>query len=124
MEIFRIKQDEELPGVIIDYNQGLIEFSGKSVPEDPIAFFVPIDAAIKQYIANPQPTTTINLKIEYMNSASQKKVLEILAAFEKLTNKQHNITINWFYPEDDEDLREEGKELARILKTPLHVLPI
>jgi hypothetical protein len=124
MDIFSIKQDEELPGVMIDYNAGIIEFTGKSVPEDPTAFFIPIDEAVKLYIDNPQPKTTVNLKLEYMNSASQKKILEILAAFEKLTQKKHDITINWYYPEDDEDLREEGKELAKILKTPINIVSV
>ena len=77
MDIFFIKESEDLPGIKIDPNAGKLEFVGKSLPEDPTAFYIPVEEAVREYIKSPKPTTTIELRLEYLNSSSQKRILEI-----------------------------------------------
>jgi hypothetical protein len=122
MNNFTIKQGEDLPGVLINFDQGIIELVGKSLPEDSLTFYNPIEAAVKDYISNPQPTTTINLRLEYLNSSSQKRILEILSLFEAIVERGLQVEINWYFNQDDEDILEEGKDLAKTLTLPINFI--
>ena len=37
---------------------------------------------------------------------------------EELYNNGNETLVKWFYPEDDEDMMETGKEYAEIIKVP------
>ena len=123
MDIFFIKESEDLPGIKIDPNAGKLEFVGKSLPEDPTAFYIPVEEAVSEYIKSPKPTTTIELRLEYLNSSSQKRILEILSLFEKIINDKTKVYINWYYPGEDEDILEEGRDIAKILKLQVNLIP-
>jgi len=123
MDIFFIKESEDLPEIKIDPNAGKLEFVGKSLPEDPTAFYIPVEAAVREYIKSPKPVTTIELRLEYLNSSSQKRILEILSLFEKIISDKTKVYINWYYPGEDEDILEEGRDIAKILKLPVNLIP-
>lgn len=124
MTELRIEQAEDLPGITVDPKKGFIEMVGKSLPEDAMVFFLPVEQAIKDYIASPKQETTIDLRLEYMNSSSQKRVVEILMLFEELKKVGLTVTINWHYPEDDDDILEEGKDLERMLKFHINFISL
>lgn len=123
MEVFFVEESEDLPGITIDPKEGKLEFIGKSLPEDPTAFYIPVEAAVREYIKSPKSLTTIELRLDYLNSSSQKRILEILSLFEKIINDNTTVVINWYYPDEDEDILEEGKDIAKILKLPVNLIP-
>ncbi|HCX99159.1 MAG TPA: hypothetical protein DG754_03380 [Bacteroidales bacterium] len=123
MNIFRIDKEGDTPEVLIERNSGTISFTGKLLPEDSIAFFAPIEKQLKEYMSQPNQITTVNLRLEYMNSSSQKRVLGLLATLQSLTNHGLEVYINWHYPEDDEDLLDEGRDLSQMLEKPLNIIP-
>ena len=123
MEKFIVEASEDTPYICIDYDSGIIEFQGKSLPEDSVAFFTPVDAAIRNYIENPKPKTIINLRLEYLNSSSQKKMVLLISLFEILTINGLEVDVNWFFKEEDEDMQDEGFEFSRMISLPLNILP-
>jgi uncharacterized protein YkuJ len=54
----------------------------------------------------------------YFNTASSKIILDILMRLETLHEDGKNITIEWHYEEDDEDMQEAGEEYADIVEVP------
>lgn len=54
----------------------------------------------------------------YFNTASSKIILDILMRLETLHENGKNITIEWHYEEDDEDMQEAGEEYADIVEVP------
>lgn len=122
MENFTIKQGEDTPEVLVDMARGLIEISGKSLPEDSVLFYMPVETAVKGYISNPNPVTKVNLRLEYLNSSSQKRILEILTLLEELIEKGLEVKIFWYYNQEDEDILEEGRDLAKMLKLPISIV--
>jgi len=124
MGIFKIEQQEDTPQVSIDFDNGLVEFKGKSLPEDSTEFFRPVERAIREYLSQPQPTTKVSLQFDYLNSSSQKRMLEIISLFEQLEQNGKMLEISWLYPDDDEDILDEGKEFARMLGLDMDIRPI
>lgn len=124
MDKFIIEATEETPEVLIDYAQGIIEISGKSLPEDSVAFFIPVEEAIRKYKEEPVKKTIINLRLEYLNSSSQKRILEIISLFENFPDMGMEVLINWYYLPDDDDMIDEGKEFSRMISLPINISPI
>jgi len=101
------------PSVNLDYDNGLIEFSGRSTPENTEIFFRPVMEWAKEYISAPTPTTTISINFEYCNSSSIKYVVRLLELFVASKDALKNLTINWFY--EDEETLESGKDIEDVI---------
>jgi len=114
-----LERSENTPKVIMNQTKGLVEFEGKSYPENTFAFYRPITEWLKHYFnnyPNKNKVTTINFKFLYFNSATTQIIFEILDIFQDSDVK--NIKIYWFYDkenknglEDYEDYSEEFPKL-------------
>lgn len=114
MEKITLAGTFETPSILLDSSQGLLEFSGRSLPEDSSTFYKPILNWIDQYISHPKEKTDIAIKLEYFNTATSKVLLNMLTKFEKTSN----VTVQWFHYEEDEDMLESGKEFEELVNLP------
>lgn len=110
MEDLLIEPTAKTP--LIDFSlSGKLAIAGTSFPENAKEFFDPvIDWAGELQTEN----INLDLILEYMNTASAKKVLELLRKLESNLRIQ-NLTVNWYYDKDDEDSLEAGQILADTL---------
>lgn len=122
MENFSIFSTEESPMVFLDAENGLVEIQGRSLPENVNAFYEPVMVWIKKYLDQHPPRTEINLRFDYLNSASSKKILEILSCFRIHKTQGAEVIINWFFKSDDEDMYEEGLDFSRMIQMEFNFL--
>lgn len=110
----------------IDFNAetGILKISGRSIPDDTFKVYNPIIEWLNQYSIQPNKTTTLDIRFEYINTSSSKFIFEILKKLEKLSNAGNDVTINWYYEEDDEDMMETGEDFQSIINIPIHILEI
>jgi len=116
-----IDATEDSPSIEIDLSIGFFQFSGKSLPENSSEFFAPVEDIVKEYVKEPKPKTTINLKLEYLNSSSQKKFLGLISLFEGLPERGFEVDLNWIYSEDDEDMMDEGRDFSKMITLPMNI---
>ncbi len=121
MENLTINATDETPRITLDKDQGTLEFSGKSLPEDVSSFYGPVLKWIDSYIAFPKPKTEVIFKLSYFNTASSKLILDILFKFENFHQRGSDVVIHWFYQEDDEDMEEAGNEYSGLILVPFEV---
>lgn len=58
---------------------------------------------------------TVEIKLEYMNSSSSKKLLLLLKALD--SNKSlEKLKVIWYYEAGDEELKEQGQVFEKLLK--------
>ena len=114
MEMLKITQTDETPEINFDKARPVFEVSGRSLPEDSVAFYTPVFQWLKQYAGEPNDTTEFVFKLEYTNTASSKMVQDLLTALEKI----QGVTITWYYRADDEDMEAMGHELAELVEIP------
>ena len=93
------------------YSSGQLTISGLANAENSREFFIPLINWIDNLDA---PDVDFDLIIEYINTSSAKKLLELL---QKLQSNEliQNIRLNWFYQVWDEDMLDMGKILAESL---------
>ena len=114
MESLKIPGTDENPEITLDPQNNIFEISGRSLPEEVLQFYAPVYKWMEEYVKNPLENTVLKLKIVYMNSPSQKALLEIINIVEKITDTGKKIKIEWHYHEDDEDMLESGKEFEEL----------
>jgi hypothetical protein len=121
MEVIKIKGTEDTPNVILDAGSNIIEFSGRSLPEDVVTFYSPVLQWIEEYAKAPSEKTEVVFRLEYFNTASSKILLDILLKFEDIMNDGHEVVVQWYYQEDDEDMQEAGDEYSEIVDIPFEM---
>jgi hypothetical protein len=120
MEKLFLEETDDCPGVRFDPETGKLELVGKSLPEDVTDFYNPLLDWINIYSHKPQPVTEFSFKLRYFNTASSKILLDILLLLEKMNEAGKKVEVNWYYPEDDEDMRDAGVEYSEMVNIPFN----
>ena len=77
MEELRISPTKNTPEIILN-PEGIIRIKGRSIHENVTEFFEPVEDWISEYITVPAEVTSVDLNLEYFNSASAKVFIHIL----------------------------------------------
>jgi len=110
---------EDSPSIMFDGDLGIMEIKGKSLPEDAIVCYTPLYQVVSEYVKTPKGKTIVNLRLEYLNSSSAKKILKIINLLEELPSQGYPVEVNWYYNDNDEDMLEEGIEFRRLTTLPI-----
>ena len=121
MANFYLKETKKTPEVKLDSANGIFEFTGVSLPEDPETFYGVILQKLEEYFHYTTKKTTCFFKLYYFNSASNKKIYELLEALKCAIDNGHEIEIKWYIFEEDEEMIEEAKEFAEIVEVPISI---
>ena len=115
-----IEGTENTPKVVLSVEDRYILLEGESRPEDVRLFYAPIldwiKTDLKSTLSNgTELQITAEFKLEYFNSASSKYILDILEELKELQVEYGTtLSINWFYEEPDEDMKEAGEEFSML----------
>jgi hypothetical protein len=109
-----IAEKNQLPRILLDYNQGYILFQGSSFASNAYDFYVPIFNWLENFATNPTAKTTVEFKFEYVNSSSIKSISKVLTIIKPILEKS-KVVFKWYYKADDEDIKEMGEEFEYFL---------
>jgi len=111
-----------IPTVDFNAETGVCELSGESYLEETIKFYTPIFNWIKEYITTVRKPIIFNFKLTYFNTSSSKCIVDILNMLKTFQNDSGEVTVNWFYDDEDEDIEEELEEVEDfMLETGLKI---
>ena len=108
--------------VTLDKEKNRFEFYGKSLPENSNEFFNPILDWLNEYIKSPNSETVVTFKIDYFNTSSSKKLLETFFILQELHRQRKNVTINWYYQKEDDDMKESGEAFGEMIQIPFNII--
>jgi len=117
LDELRILPTRSTPEVILN-TEGIIRLRGRSIPDDALYFFKPIEEWISEYIGNPADVTCVEINLEIINADSKKFLLHIFQKITYVTLKHKKFIINWYYDDSDEDILEIGEHIASLLDVP------
>ncbi len=124
MEPIIIEGTQKTPTVEFNAEKGVMEIKGRSIPENSIEFYNPLIAWLDEYGKNPKEETIVNIQLEYFNTSSSKCILDVFKKLESIAKAGHDIKVNWYYEEDDEDMLEAGEDYQSIIKLPFKMIEI
>ena len=131
MKSFIRKGTDLTPEIILIPEEHKFSISGKSAPEDVRGLYYPVLEWMEEFAAGVRkssPYTDTNhlvfrLDLEYFNSSSAKFLFDILVHLRELNNSSVPVDVEWYYDEEDTDLREAGEDLALLCELPFKYCP-
>jgi hypothetical protein len=123
MEKLSIEGTTKTPTIITDPDQGLLEITGRSNPENSVEFYKPIMDWVDAYVQAPVPKTTVTIKLEHFNTSSSKMILDVFKRLEPVLDANKEIIVQWYYEEDDEELLEAGETYESMSELPFVMIP-
>ncbi len=119
MQKLEITSTDLTPSVVLDASARIFKFEGRSLTDNPTDFFKPIQVWFKEYSKQPNSVTVIVTRFDYINTATQRELLDILKTLEPIPG----VKMVWQFLEDDEDMEECGQELAQLTSLPFEFQP-
>lgn len=110
--------DKTLPSVNLDPGNGIFRIQGRSTPENPAKFFQPVFDFFTAYKLDPCKKNELHIYLEYFNTSTSKCLFDILSVFSEIKNQGKEVSVTWYYIENDEDLLDMGKDFASFTKLP------
>ncbi len=98
MKPILIKGTQDTPYVYLDSDKKKFEIGGKSIPEDADTFYAGIIHWWQEYAKNPLKETILQIKLDYVNTVSTRKVLEIFSVLENIKGAG----VIWYIHQDDD----------------------
>ena len=124
MEPINIESSSKTPSIKFDPEKSTLEIKGRSIPENSIEFYKPLVDWLDIYSKDPDHKTQVNIQLEYFNTSSSKCILDVFKKLEAIHKAKHDVVINWFYEEDDEDMLEAGEDYESIVRVPFKMVEI
>jgi hypothetical protein len=123
MQELRISQTKNTPEITLN-PAGFIKLRGRSIHENIIKFFLPVEDWINEYLKSPAEVTCIDINLEYFNSASAKMLIKMFQKISLVQLKNRKLKVNWYYEEGDEDIFERGEYFSSVLNIPFNFIKI
>ncbi len=108
MKTLNIKKTELSPKIVLNKEEGIFLFAGKSIIENAEEFYSAVHNWFKEYFKKPNPETDIIFFFEYFNSISSHQVGNLIEFLSKQKNTKLNIY--WLFENGDDLMEDSGKE--------------
>ncbi len=116
MPNLKIAATDRSPEVDFDFDKHRLRLKGESYPEDVAAFYGPVFEALDQYLRQlGDGACAFEFELIYFNSSSAKAIMSLLEKLDDVAAKSASVTINWYYDEEDDTMRELGEEFGEDL---------
>jgi hypothetical protein len=99
-----------------------LEFSGESYPENSVQFYQEIQKQVETFLAGSTEPFVVSFKLDYFNTSTSKCLYDLLDFLEGAHKRNGNITVNWHYKEEDEDMQESGIDFKSEINVPFNLI--
>ena len=123
MEKLKLEGSFQSPAILLDANKGIFDFRGICFLTNAYEFFMPVLDWLNEYEKNLNSSSKFTFDFSYINTASQKMLFEVLKKLGKFAEKGHPVTIEWFYEDNDDDLKSLGDDLLCLINVPYKIIP-
>ncbi len=122
MEDLHINITSQTPEILFKTN-GELSIKGVSIPENTHAFYLSAMDWLKELEFNLPKLVTLNLDFEYLNTASNRSIVELIKLISKYKQKRIDVQVNWLYEAEDEDALELGEDIEFCVDIKFNYLP-
>ncbi|MDH5608370.1 MAG: DUF1987 domain-containing protein [Cyclobacteriaceae bacterium] len=109
-----LKMTATTPEVKLDLDKGLLELKGVSNPENGPDFYEPIISALNTPDFKTK-SLVVEMSLVHFNTSSSKCLYDMFSRLKTVSNEGVELTINWNYDSNDEDMLESGQDFSELL---------
>ena len=108
-----IPQTLAAPHIVFKPEKGHLLIQGKSLLEDPYAFYTPIIQALREHVSSPNTPLFVEINFVYLNSSSSRCFMEILTILE---NSDAPNKLVWYFENGDDIMEEKGEQFQSMVE--------
>lgn len=123
-DIVTLNSGELGPIITFRPSQNMLELSGNSIISHPDQLNVPVNDFLAQYISSGQKKLKVRFALNYFNTPTTRCLFEIIKKVQDLSKNDWEITIDWCYSEDDDDILDVGKIFKEIVEIPINIIQL
>ena len=121
---FHIDRTDTSPQIDLDLDQGVLEFVGRSLPPNSEQFYSRVYRWLEEYLQEPKGETTVNMKLDYLDTSSSKHLFNIFRRLDAVTERGQHVQVNWHYETGDEEMAETGKDYQSLCKLDFNFIEV
>ncbi len=111
MDTLKIDATTSTPEINFDPNTNILNFSGKSYPENVSEYYGPVFKWLDEYIKSlGDEEVSVNMELIYFNSSSSKVLMDFFDLLEEACENGKKITVNWIFDAENDSAQEFGEE--------------
>lgn len=122
MEELNINMTQQTPEINFKPS-GNLSIKGVSIPENTHAFYGPAMEWLKEFEFNLPAEVKLDLDFEYLNTASNRSVIELIKLISRYKQKRINLIINWHFDAEDDDAKELGEDIEFCVDIKFNFVP-
>ena len=107
----------------VEISHGTLNFTGRSILTDPKIFFDPVDSWVTRYLKEPAQETVINIRLEYIDTASTQALYQILRQLNTVRKTGLSVKLNWYIEDEDPEMKELGEMIEQRLGMEFQYIP-
>ena len=119
--ILQKNEENTLPEVIFEEIKRTLSIKGKSISLAVVEHFDPFFPYFKKEIDRDEDLKII-IDLEYFNTKASRILLDIFKIAKKVEKNGRELSIDWYYEEDDDDMLEAGEDYSDIIKVPFNFI--
>jgi hypothetical protein len=123
MEELYIEATKSSPEIIFNPENLTLTIKGESYPENSFVFYKPIFELVENVI-NQNNNFKLIIIVSYLNTSSTKSFMNLLDIAEEGYQNEKNISIDWYYEEDNEHSYELALDFKEYLELPFNIIPL
>jgi hypothetical protein len=133
MQKLFIPSTASTPEINFSPEENILLIKGRSSPEDVRAMYYPVIEWVRKFTNSLIESKSIGYTSEkplrfqsdliYFNSSSAKFLYDIFSELKKLSKVGNHVVIEWFYEEEDLDLKEAGIDIALLAEMEFTFIP-
>ncbi len=121
MKDLKIKGTMDSPEVSFTPESGVFLLEGRSLQEDPQAFYSVIIDWVSANIVGKKTPIHFKFKMDYFNSSSSRFLMKILMM---LNEEPEWYKMTWYVEKGDEVILEKGQEYQILLDFPVEIIEV
>ncbi len=106
----------------ISFSDGILIISGRSIPTNTSRSFNQLIETFYRYSRKPKSRTEIHIELEYINSASNRSLLNLLIVAEHLFKEKMDVEVKWYYHDEEDMMLEQGQIFSELLTLPINLI--
>lgn len=123
MEPLILYGGKDTPSVYFDQAASLFEITGVSLPANVLDFYNQVLDWMEQYVQNPNESTVLTLRLEYLNTSSAKVISVLIRKLEHIIKAGKKASVTWYYSVNEPEMKELGEDYSVCTKVPFDLKP-
>ncbi len=133
MQDLIIEKGDRTPEIKFSSNENVFYIRGTSSPEDVRKLYYPVLEWINKFKTeilkseyktfNAENPIRLQFDLRYFNSSSAKFFFDMLIEFKNLEPAGVPIIVEWYYEEEDPEMKEAGNDFSQLVEMEFTFIP-